>query len=340
MSKLLIDDSTAFINLIAEDKEVISYRKSLRPVTGSVTATILLQQMIWHGRKKEWDVFYKFKSPCQHELCRDGDSWTEELGFSIKEFDSALSKIGTKIKQGMSKDEILNSENPQPEHLVIYWTDANRMTWYLVNRDLLGKLLKGIYLVGDEKAFTRNVTKGDLPITETPTETPTERESVVSEPEPAQPQYPADKPTTPPPLARAESSYPSLQDMGKQPTAQERYRARGRSLKYCDDYQPKEHRAIFEAIVDAMGKRSIVDADNGKTIGDLQQAAVTLTRAGQTAQTIEAKAAGWRASFFGLRNGSAQQFMEFVATDTPQAAPQREKSANAINLAYLLENAQ
>ena len=164
---------SALIDILAEDGEVILYRKSLRPITGSVTATILLQQIIWHDKRKQRESFYKFKAPCSHKLYKDGDSWTEELGFSNKEFDSALSKIGTKITQGMSKDDVLNSEELNPNFLVIFWTDASRVTWYTLNRDLLGKLLKGIYLVGDERAFTRNVTKGLLPITETPTETPT-----------------------------------------------------------------------------------------------------------------------------------------------------------------------
>jgi len=169
--------STALIDLISEDKEVISYRKSLRPITGSVTATILLQQMMWHGRNKKWEVFYKFKAPCGHELYKPGDSWTEELGFSIKEFDSALSKIGTKITGGTKKSDVLETGDLDANRLVAYWTDASRITWYQINRDLLGKVLKGIYLVSDQREFTRKVTKGDLSITETPTETPTDTKS-------------------------------------------------------------------------------------------------------------------------------------------------------------------
>lgn len=150
--------SNPLIDLIAEDNEVIPYRKSLRPITGSVTATILLQQMIFRskGGKK---VFYKFKAPCDHDLYKPGDSWTEEIGFSVREFDTALKKIGTKIKIGMSKDDVMNGDTP--DCLIAYWTGRDRVTWYEVNVDLLSKLLNGIYL-NDKSAFTRKMTKAHL----------------------------------------------------------------------------------------------------------------------------------------------------------------------------------
>ena len=152
----------AILAILAEDSELIPYRKSLRAIAGSVTATILLQQMIFNDRKHKGQ-FYKFKSPCDHALYKEGDSWTEELGFSKKEFDSALKRIGTKITKGMSKAEAYKKTDFTG--LVIYWTDAGRVTWYHLNRDLLGKLLKGIYLESNQRGFTPKVTKGDLPFT-------------------------------------------------------------------------------------------------------------------------------------------------------------------------------
>lgn len=147
------------LDLLAEDNELIPYRKSLRRIAGSVTATILLQQMIFYDRKMG-GAFYKFKSPCEHELYKQGDSWTEKLGFSKKEFDTALKRIGTKITRGASKKEARNKTDSTG--LVIYWTDANRVTWYHLNRDLLGKLLKGIYLVEEQRELTHEIPNGDL----------------------------------------------------------------------------------------------------------------------------------------------------------------------------------
>ncbi len=188
--KTLIDTSKAgyaLIKQLSDDKDAIPYRKRLRPITGSVTATILLQQMVYLDDKKQGEPFYKFKSPCDHELYRDDDSWVEDLGFSIKEFDTALKKIGTKVTKGISKGEAY--QKTDPTGLVIYWTDSDRVTWYHLNRDLLGKYLLGIYLESDQWGLTYNVPKGDssnksqkgiYPLTESLTKTPTENLSSSS----------------------------------------------------------------------------------------------------------------------------------------------------------------
>ena len=109
-------------------------------------------------------------------------------------------------------------------------------------------------------------------------------------------------------------------------TAHELTQRRGKSLKYCREYNWQIHRPTFEAIVDAMGKQALVDADNDRTIGDLQQAAVTLTKAGVSAETIIKRTGEWKASWIGQRNGSASQFIEFMGTASAvtasgQAAP-------------------
>ncbi len=165
-----MDNYDFIIDILAEDKDLITYRKSLREVAGSVTATILLQQIIFRSKGKE--KFYKFKASCNHAMYKEGDSWIDELGFSIKEFDNAIKRIGTKITQKISRSNILNKTDATG--IVLYWTDSDRVTWYQLNRDLLGKLLKRIYQVSDQRAFSK-VTKGHLPlVTETTTETTTE----------------------------------------------------------------------------------------------------------------------------------------------------------------------
>jgi hypothetical protein len=109
-------------------------------------------------------------------------------------------------------------------------------------------------------------------------------------------------------------------------TAHELTQRRAKSLKYCQEYNWQIHRPTFEAIVDAMGKQALVNADNDRTIGDLQQAAVTLTKAGVSAETIIKRTGEWKASWIGQRNGSASQFIEFMGTASAvtasgQAAP-------------------
>ncbi len=66
------------------------------------------------------------QGPCDHEDYRRDDSWTEELAFTGREFDSALRRIGTKVTAGKSKAEAME------DNLVVYWTDSSRRTSYLL----------------------------------------------------------------------------------------------------------------------------------------------------------------------------------------------------------------
>jgi hypothetical protein len=135
--------------IIKEDKELITYRKSLRRLAGSVTSTILLQQIMHWASVKGDQEFYKFKEPCKHEAYREGDSWIEELGFSANEFDAALKNIGTKLKSGQKPSDIVTDPSAplteQAKHMVLYWTDIRRMTWYFYNEEVATRLINLIY---------------------------------------------------------------------------------------------------------------------------------------------------------------------------------------------------
>lgn len=226
-------------DLLAGDKELVTYRKSLRPIAKSVTATILLHQIIWHWRTRKGGTFYKFRSPCQHELYREGDSWTEELGFSAQEFDGALARIGTKITKGVKKNEILagpetETNEEKVQRLVLYWTDADRVTWYHVNGDLLGKVLKAIYLEDEKTPFTYKDTKPDLPLTpETPTETSSEsgirvRENGSSQSETTTPSKSKERTVVAP--------YPALGELSNTGTAGQWADARGQAQAAAPGY--------------------------------------------------------------------------------------------------------
>ncbi len=119
------------LQVLSDDKNLIVYRKELNRLTGSVTATILLQQLIFHASQKKYSPFYKFVEPCTNEFYRSGDSWTEELGFTKYEFNTAYKKI----------------ENLG---IVTKKINMNRVTFYTLNKSILGKLIMSIY----EKSVT------------------------------------------------------------------------------------------------------------------------------------------------------------------------------------------
>ncbi len=129
------------IEILAKDKDVIIYRKELNAITGSVTATILLQQIIYRFVNNGNKPFYKFIEPCGHEKYTKGDSWCEELGFTRKEFLTAINKL-------------IDSK------LVSKKTNMQRLTFYTLNLGDLDKALKGIY-VNAKRGFIK-MPKGDL----------------------------------------------------------------------------------------------------------------------------------------------------------------------------------
>ena len=120
----------------------IPYIKELREITGGVTSAILMQQLD-HWFNTYPDGFYKFMSPCGNTLCKDGESWTEELGFSEEEFRTAFDRIG--VRHG-SKKAFDGAENPfryvagarQEERFYASYHDKIRgLTWYFRNHELV-----------------------------------------------------------------------------------------------------------------------------------------------------------------------------------------------------------
>ena len=116
---------------ISDQERSIPYRPHYTRITGSPVASILLQQISFWWQKNGRKPFYKFKMACNHDRYHPGDSWCEELEISRGTFDRALKRFAAKVTSGDSKSELLR------DHVVIYWTDSNRLTWYQVNEDLL-----------------------------------------------------------------------------------------------------------------------------------------------------------------------------------------------------------
>lgn len=155
------------LQLLAADHEILLYRKELNIITKKVTATILLQQIIyWHS--KMGGPFYKFIEPCKNAAYKEGDSWCEELGFSVKEFRTAFKTL-------------------EDLGIVTSHTNMARLTTYTLRTEILSQLLTGIY-VNAEMAVTQTpegnlpnaetavmqTPKGNIDITETTTETTSE----------------------------------------------------------------------------------------------------------------------------------------------------------------------
>jgi len=169
-----------FTSIIADDMGLIPYRKELNKITGSVTATILLQQILYWYKHNGNKPFYKFIEPCGHELYSAGDSWTEELGFTKREFTTAYKKL-------------------EDAGFVSKKTNISRVTYYDVDIEALEEAISGLYshdedahlrkvqkrtYVSDKSAFIKS-TNPHLHIdqtsnvTETTTETTTERKKSI-----------------------------------------------------------------------------------------------------------------------------------------------------------------
>lgn len=164
-----------WLRTISDDPKMIAYRPRLRSLAGSITATILLQQIVYRWTNNDFQPFYKYKEPCDADDCRPGDSWCEELGFSREEFDSALKRIAQKVSRNVAKDE---------SKFVWYWTMPDRKTWYDVNYTTLCKAGLPLY-VNRESSFAKTVKPSlDLLYTENTSKKTTERVVAVI-PDPA-----------------------------------------------------------------------------------------------------------------------------------------------------------
>lgn len=81
------------LEVLADDTTILPYRKELREIAGGVAATIFLGQLLYWVKRKG-NGFYKFKTPSENNpYYKKGDSWCEELGFSVDELDGAIKKL-------------------------------------------------------------------------------------------------------------------------------------------------------------------------------------------------------------------------------------------------------
>ena len=136
----------------------IPYHKELRKIAGSATSAILLTQLDYWFSKKP-NGFHKFLEPCHRPGYKDGDSWSEELGFSAKEFRTAFKAIGIAYKSKGEYDRATDKFGG-----LFYCSYHNRVTgqtWYYRNHTLLDEAIEtlanqGAVTVSDQREFPGN----------------------------------------------------------------------------------------------------------------------------------------------------------------------------------------
>lgn len=142
----MLETDLSALNVLVHDANIIPYRKEFNVITGSIAASILLQQIIYRCGHRN-TPFYKFKEPCEHNLYKPEQSWKEELGFSRREFDTAITAISTKIRKGEDLTEITTP--------VVHWTTIDRVTYYQLNTCVLRKVLKRLYETAESAALIK-----------------------------------------------------------------------------------------------------------------------------------------------------------------------------------------
>ena len=115
------------------DKQMIPFIKKYLDITGSYLGSLLLKQCMYWSAKKEHGVFYKFISPCDHSLYKEGDSWEEETWGTARQIGRALDKFSVKLTKSVKRED-------NPNAILYRWTKEN-CTYYELNRSYLSKVL-------------------------------------------------------------------------------------------------------------------------------------------------------------------------------------------------------
>lgn len=160
-----------WLNTVGETERMIAYRPNFRKMAGSITAAILLQQILYRWKSNNYQPFYKYKEECDAPDYRPGDSWCEELAFSRSEFDSALKAIGQKVSRKAKRDD---------SKFVWFWTMPDRKTWYEINFRALCNAGIPLYVNTESRATQSGIPAIDIPYTKNTSETTTKNSARVS----------------------------------------------------------------------------------------------------------------------------------------------------------------
>jgi hypothetical protein len=140
---------------IKENKNNIFYVKfypSLNLALGCEKATLIL------GRLEYWferytSGFYKFVEPCSHPLYREGDSWSEEIGFPRKAFAKAFDLIGVRYK---SKSAFMQSKDKfQGKLYASYHDRKTNQTYFIRNHEFASQFIKDLFSLKKPQSVSR-----------------------------------------------------------------------------------------------------------------------------------------------------------------------------------------
>ncbi len=150
--------------LLSFAQKSIPYIKELRPIVGSVTACILWQQLDFHFAKKP-EGFYKFLESCNNNAYKEGDSWTQELGFSKEEFRTAFKKIGITSKSkrmyDCSENKFKRSDNTEA-WFCSYHDKTKGLTYYFRNHEYVDSTLDSLFATANQEQQSTKIKNPDL----------------------------------------------------------------------------------------------------------------------------------------------------------------------------------
>jgi hypothetical protein len=158
-------------NTFALTAKPIPYYKEYRKIAGSVTATILWQQLEYWFSLKEGKSFYKSL-----------EEWEGELGFSACEFRLAFSKIGISYaskklfdtEKDVFKGKMYASFHNKMEHKVYYVRNQEMVENNLKTLTYPSSVNKETSSTGDKETSSTEIRKPNVELTESTTETTTE----------------------------------------------------------------------------------------------------------------------------------------------------------------------
>jgi len=121
----------------------IPYVRELRDFTGSINAAILMQQLDYYFMSQP-NGFYKFTEPSGHPEYREGDSWTETLNFSSKEFKNAWKHIGITYASKTAYHQIKDDKFQGKLYCAYIDRKQNNKTYYFRNHALVNERLDNL----------------------------------------------------------------------------------------------------------------------------------------------------------------------------------------------------
>ncbi|PNW48500.1 UNVERIFIED_CONTAM: hypothetical protein BEN50_11390 [Euhalothece sp. KZN 001] len=116
--------------------------ESLKKYRNRITISLLWGQLEYWFFKCGGNPFYKFVSPSQNDVYKEGDSWCEELVISEKEFRNASRPLITRYKTKSQFDKAEDKFKGLP--YCCYTDRRTGKTWYFRNHEILDPFFEAL----------------------------------------------------------------------------------------------------------------------------------------------------------------------------------------------------